>query len=143
MQDSSKTRPIRDGSGATDAWTGAVNLQCEAWLASQADLLDAVHATMSVWLTRQSEGAAATLRTMERASKSTDPVEFAAAYGEWLSGSVERLIAEIACVRQQTMALCGQTVEGVARAARSAAPNAAAGPSADEPRPARLVRRGE
>ncbi len=154
MQDPSKTRPNRssaagaDGSGGLDAWsvdvwTGAVNLQCEAWLASQADLLDTVHATMSTWLKRRREGTAATLRTMERASRSADPAEFATAYGEWLAGSVERLIADVASVREQTLALCGQTMEGVARAARSAAPEATAGPSAGEPRPARLVRAGE
>ncbi len=81
--------------GAAPRWPEALQVQMEAVLHDQAELLDETQKMMAAWTKRRQEAMEAGFRTLERVSKSKDAGDMAAAYGEWLTSSMGRIMADM------------------------------------------------
>ncbi len=80
---------------AAPEWPEAVQVQMEAMLHDQAELLDETQKMMAAWTKRRQEAMEAGFRTLERVSKSKDAGDMVAAYGEWLNASMGRIMADM------------------------------------------------
>lgn len=80
---------------AVSEWPEAVQVQMEAMLHDQAELLDETQKMMAAWTKRRQEAMEAGFRTLEKVSKSRDAGDMVAAYGEWLSSSMGRIMADM------------------------------------------------
>lgn len=90
-----KARLADQETAAAPEWPEAVQVQMEAMLHDQADLLDETQKMMAAWSKRRQEAMEAGFRTLEKVSKSRDASDMAAAYGEWLSSSMGRIMADM------------------------------------------------
>lgn len=102
----------------------ALRGQMDAVLHDQAELLDETQKMMAAWTKRRHEAMEAGLQALQRFSNAEDVGEIAAAYGEWLTSSMSRIMADMAIARDGTLRLAGlgtkrMSVSRVASAASS------------------------
>jgi hypothetical protein len=114
----------------------AVQVHMDAWFHEQAGLFDEMQKMMGAWMKRRQEAMEAAFRTFQRASNCKDAGALAACYGEWLTGNVNRIIADLDDARDEALRM-GEIGQKSAAAlwqqgAREKAPAAAAAPVAAE-----------
>ena len=83
------------GAPAMPDWPEALQVQMDAVLHDQAELLDETQKMMAAWTKRRHEAMEVGFRALEKVSKSKDAVDMAAAYGEWLTSSMGRIMADM------------------------------------------------
>lgn len=117
MRPSKPTQPIAATSPSVDALSipGVLTVQLEAWLKDQVELMEGMEGTLQAWLKRRREASESTLRAVRQLSGCTDMNAAATIYQEWVTGNVDRLLADVAATRQQTMRVMGRAA--TARAA--------------------------
>jgi hypothetical protein len=86
-------------------WPEAFRFQMEAALHDQAELLDETQRMMAAWTKRRQEAMESGFRTLHKLSASRDVAEMAAAYSEWLSSSMSRIMADMAAAQEGAMRL--------------------------------------
>jgi hypothetical protein len=74
----------------------AMRAQTEALYSEQADLLGAMQNTMAEWMKRRRDASEAAFGAFERICGCTDRAEAVVAYNEWLVGTMNFFIADIA-----------------------------------------------
>lgn len=96
---------------AMPGWPEALRVQMEAILHDQAELLGETQKMMAAWTKRRREAMEAGFRTLEKVSKSRDAGDMAAAYGEWLTSSMGRIMADMLAAQTGALRLAdlGQT----------------------------------
>jgi hypothetical protein len=85
--------------------TDATRLQMETWFKEQAALLDETQKALAAWLARRQEAMEATSRTFQAMLGCKDVGAMAAAYGEWLTGSMNRIVADMNDARDEALRL--------------------------------------
>jgi len=80
-------------------------------LRTQATLLDSFELFTGAWLDRRRAANQATLETWTRICDCEDPAEAGAIYNEWLSGSIDRMIAGSRLASEQTLRMFQQMME--------------------------------
>jgi hypothetical protein len=85
--------------------TDAAQLHLETWFKEQAALLGEMQKAWTAWLTRRQEAMEATSRTFQMMLGCRDIDAMAAAYGDWLTGSMDRLVADISDAREEGLRL--------------------------------------
>jgi small-conductance mechanosensitive channel len=99
-------RHRRDAAEAAIAdWPEAFRVQMEAALHDQAELLEETQRMMEAWTRRRQEAMESGFRTLQKLSASRDVAEMAAAYNEWLSSSMGRIMADMAAAQEGAMRL--------------------------------------
>ena len=88
-------------------WSQALSVHMDAVLHDQAELLDETQKMMAAWTKRRHEAMEAGFRALQKLSAPQDAGEMAAAYGEWLSSSMDRIMADMAAARDGTLRLVG------------------------------------
>jgi hypothetical protein len=78
-------------SGFEESITAMIGWPVDAWLACQANILDATAPAAFLWIERRRDGATAVLDVLERLIGCGDLEEAAAIHRDWLAGSVRRL----------------------------------------------------
>ena len=86
-------------------WPDALRVQMEAVLHDQAELLDETQKMMAAWTKRRQEAMEAGFRTLRKLSDSRDATEMAAAYGEWLTSSMGRIMADMMAAQDGALRL--------------------------------------
>ena len=86
-------------------WPEALRVQMEAVLHDQAELLDETQKMMAAWTKRRQDAMEAGFRTLRKLSDSKDASEIAAAYGEWLTSSMGRIIADMIAAQDGALRL--------------------------------------
>lgn len=106
-----KARLADQETAAAPEWPEAVQVQMEAMLHDQAELLDETQKMMAAWTKRRQEAMEAGFRTLDKVSKSRDAGDMVAAYGEWLSSSMGRIMADMMAAQAGALRLAelGQT----------------------------------
>ncbi len=105
-------RHRRDAAEAAVAdWPEAFRVQMEAALHDQAELLDETQKMMSAWTKRRQESMESGFKTLQKLSASRDVLEMAAAYNEWLTSSMGRIVADMMAAHDGAVRLAtmGQT----------------------------------
>jgi hypothetical protein len=64
-------------------------------LEQQHELFEVAQQRMSAWMNRRQEALETGLDALKRMSTCKTPVEIAVIYGEWLSGSMTRILADV------------------------------------------------
>lgn len=85
----------------------ALRVQMDAVLHDQAELLDETQKMMAAWTKRRHEAMEAGLQALRTFSNAEDIGEIAAAYDEWLTSSMSRIMADMAVARDGTLRLAG------------------------------------
>lgn len=85
----------------------ALRGQIDAVLHDQAVLLDETQKMMAAWTKRRHEAMEAGLQALRKFSNAEDVGEIAAAYGEWLTCSMSRIVEDMAVARDGTLRLAG------------------------------------
>ncbi|MBM3520687.1 MAG: hypothetical protein FJX63_07960 [Alphaproteobacteria bacterium] len=99
-------RHRRDAAEAAVAdWPEAIRVQMEAALHDQAELLEETQKMMAAWTRRRQEAMESGFRTLQKLSASRDVAEMAAAYSEWLSSSMGRIMADMEAAQEGAMRL--------------------------------------
>lgn len=99
-------RHRRDAAEAAIAdWPEAFRVQMEAALHDQAELLEETQKMMAAWTRRRQEAMESGFRTLQKLSASRDVAEMAAAYSEWLSSSMGRIMADMEAAQEGAMRL--------------------------------------
>jgi hypothetical protein len=83
----------------------SVQVQMQALLKDQADLLNEIQKAMAGWMKRRQEMAEAGFRTFQAMCACKDPAAFAAAYGEWLTNSMSGILVDINTARDEAQRL--------------------------------------
>jgi hypothetical protein len=107
----------------------------EAALHDQAELLDETQRMMAAWTKRRQEAMESGFKTLQKLSASRDVAEMAAAYNEWLTSSMGRIMADMAAAQDGAIRLAhlGQTAISALTPKDVAAP--AAGADVKRPKP--------
>lgn len=102
---------LRTASAGAPDWPEAIRVQMDAMLHDQAELLDETQKMMAAWTKRRQEAMEAGFRTLEKVSKSKDAGDMAAAYSEWLTSSMGRIMADMLAAQAGALRLAelGQT----------------------------------
>ena len=75
---------------------GAPNIDSTRPIAlQQHELLEGAQQRMTAWMNRRQEALESGLDALKRMSACKTPIEMAVIYGEWLSGSVTRVLADL------------------------------------------------
>jgi len=99
-------RHRRDAAEAAIAdWPEAFRVQMEAALHDQAELLNETQQMMAAWTRRRQEAMESGFKTLQRLSASRDVAEMAAAYNEWLTSSMGRIMADMTAAQEGAMRL--------------------------------------
>ncbi len=85
----------------------ALRVQMDAVLHDQAELLDETRKMMAAWTKRRHEAMEAGLQALQTFSNAEDIGEIAAAYDEWLTSSMSRIMTDMAVARDGTLRLAG------------------------------------
>lgn len=118
-------RHRRDAAEAAVAdWPEAFRVQMEAALHDQAQLLDETQKMMAAWTKRRQDAMESGFRTLQKLSASRDVAEMAAAYNEWLTSSMGRIMADMTAAQEGAMRLVnlGQSTMATMSANGPAAP---------------------
>lgn len=129
-------RHRRDAAEAAIAdWPEAFRVQMDAALHDQAELLDETQKMMAAWTKRRQEAMESGFKTLQKLSASRDVAEMAAAYNEWLTSSMGRIMADMAAAQDGAMRLAnlGQSAVSALTPKDLAAPGTGAG--AKRPKP--------
>lgn len=86
-------------------WPDAFRVQMEAALHDQAELLEETQKMMAAWTRRRQEAMESGFRTLQKLSSSRDVAEMAAAYTEWLTSSMGRIMADMEAAQEGAMRL--------------------------------------
>jgi hypothetical protein len=88
----------------------AAGPQTETWFKEQAVWLNEMQKAWAIWLLHRQEAMEATSRTFQTMLGCRDVGSMAAAYGDWVTGSMNRLMAEMNDAREEALRLaeCGQ-----------------------------------
>ncbi|MBM3547941.1 MAG: hypothetical protein FJX54_13400 [Alphaproteobacteria bacterium] len=86
-------------------WPEAFRVQMEAALHDQAELLNETQQMMAAWTRRRQEAMESGFKTLQRLSASRDVAEMAAAYNEWLTSSMGRIMADMTAAQEGAMRL--------------------------------------
>lgn len=81
-------------------WPEAGRVQMEAALHDQAQLLDETQKMMAAWTKRRQDAMESGFRTLQKLSSSRDMAEMAAAYSEWLTSSMGRIMADMTAAQE-------------------------------------------
>ena len=122
-------RHRRDAAEAAIAdWPEAFRVQMEAALHDQAQLLDETQKMMAAWTRRRQEAMESGFRTLQKLSASRDVAEMAAAYSEWLTSSMGRIMSDMMAAQDGAMRLAnlGQSTMTTMSAKDPAAPDPSA-----------------
>ena len=97
--------------GAAPDWPEALRVQMDAVLHDQAELLDEAQKMMAAWTKRRHEAMETGFRALEKLSGSRDLSEMAAAYSEWLTSSMGRIMEDMMAAQKGALRLAdlGQT----------------------------------
>lgn len=88
--------------------TGSLQVQMQALLQEQAEFLDETQRAMAAWTKRRQEAMEANFRTfLQSMGGCKDPAAITAAYGEWLTGSMNRIFADMNDARDEALRLAG------------------------------------
>lgn len=82
-----------------------VQLQIQALLQEQAELLDESQKVIAAWMKRRQEAMEAGMRSFQTLCSCKDPAAFASSYGEWLTGSMTGILADMNSTRQEALRL--------------------------------------
>lgn len=82
-----------------------LRIQFEVLLREQSDFLDRTQKLVAAWTKRRHEGMAAAIRTFQKFQGCQGVGDMAAAYGEWLNGSMGRIMADMAEARDEALRL--------------------------------------
>jgi hypothetical protein len=73
----------------------SMQVQIQALLKEQADLLDESRKSMTAWMRRRQEMMEAGFRTFQAMCACKDPAAFTAVYGEWLTSNINGILDEM------------------------------------------------
>jgi hypothetical protein len=84
--------------------------QSGAWLRAQSAFIDATQTMMSAWRKCRQDDVEATLTTIQKVMGSKNGADVAAAYNEWLAGSMDRVKVELSDAQDEAnrLAAIGQ-----------------------------------
>ena len=107
MSDQTKT-----GKSTGPAWpfvspdmAGTLQVQMQALLQEQAEFLDETQRAMAAWTKRRQDAMEANFRTFQAMGSCKDPAAMSAAYGEWLTNSMNRIFADMNDAREEALRL--------------------------------------
>jgi hypothetical protein len=106
-------------SGSEESVVAMIAWPFDAWLACQANILEAAAPAASLWIERRGDGAAATLDAFERLAACGGLEEAAAIHREWLAGSVRRLDEDWRALADHAVCLSQEVVAITRRASPS------------------------
>ncbi len=91
--------------GTAPGWPEALQVQMEAVLHDQAELLEETQKMMAAWTKRRQEAMEAGFCALDKVSKSKGAGDMAAAYGEWLTSSMGRIMADMLAAQADALRL--------------------------------------
>ncbi|HZB92789.1 MAG TPA: phasin family protein [Stellaceae bacterium] len=83
----------------------AMQRQMDTWVKEQSALLDETQKTLARWTKRRQEAMEATSRTFQAILGCKDAGGLPAVYNDWLTGSIDRLVADMHDARDETLRL--------------------------------------
>lgn len=113
MSDRPKAR-MGSGPFFSNGITDALQVQMQALLQEQAELLDEIQKMMAAWTKRRVEAVAANVRAFGAMGSCANPTAISAAYGEWLRDSMNRIFADMVDVREEALRLAERGRKSVA-----------------------------
>lgn len=116
-------------------WPEALRVQMETVLHDQAELLDETQKMMAAWTKRRHEGMEAGVRALQKLSSSKDASEMAAAYSEWLTSSMNRIIADMMAAHDGALRLANLGHSALTTSSPKGTPASAPGVAATRPKP--------
>jgi hypothetical protein len=122
------------------AMPDAAGLQTETWFKEQAASFNEMQKAWAIWLVRRQEAMEAASRTFHTMLGCRDIGSMAAAYGDWLMGSMNRLVAEMNDAREEALRLAEFGQRSVAALMQQGAQAAAPASPADAERETRRAR---
>ena len=107
-------------------------------LEQQQELLQSAQQRMTAWMGRRQEALETGMDAIKRMSACKTPIEMAVIYGEWLSGSVTRVLADLEDGREHAVKMAEQFQKASRSllASPQAAPAEIRQPEATEEKPA-------
>lgn len=82
-----------------------LQLQTQAWLEEQAELMEATQKMMAAWTKRRQEAIEASFRMIQSLYGCKDFGDAASLYSEWLGDSMKRVVADINEARDEALRL--------------------------------------
>lgn len=83
----------------------ALQLQMDTCVKEQTALFEGTQKTLARWMKRRQEAMEATSRTFQAMLGGRDAGALSAAYNDWLTGSIDRLVADLNDARDETLRL--------------------------------------